>query len=93
MQLGENGSLEIGWSKNVPELLTQFQFQLVRNTNSNNELKNAYEDIFVNIFVAPVKEGRVINMEYVKIFTKTNWIYKRYRFWKRRIQSSVYVGE
>ena len=70
MQLGENGSLEIGWSKNVQELLTQFQFQLVRNTNSNNELKNAYEDIFVKIFVAPVKEGRVINMEYVKIFYK-----------------------
>ena len=33
-QTGENGSTEYGWGKNVQELITQFQFQLVRNTSN-----------------------------------------------------------
>ena len=70
MQLGENGSLEFGWSNNVQELLTQFQFQLVRTTASIDNLKRSYENLFVKIFIEPIKEGGVVNMEYVKIFYK-----------------------
>lgn len=70
MQIGENGSLEIGWSNNVQELLTQFQFQLVRNKSTLDDLKKAYENIFVKIFVVPTRDGEVVNMEYVKVFYK-----------------------
>ena len=45
LELGENNSLEYGWkSNNVQELITQFQFQLVRSKNIEG-LKREYEKI------------------------------------------------
>ena len=64
LQLGENNSLEYGWkSNNVQELITQFQFQLVRTKNIDG-LKEQYEKILKLVFIGDV------NLEYVKVIYK-----------------------
>ena len=69
-QLGENNSVEYGWSKNVHELITQFQFQLVRNKSNLENLKQQYRNILYNIFISNKKVGDIINLEVVKIVYK-----------------------
>lgn len=64
-QLGENGSTEYGWGKNVQELITQFQFQLVRNTLNLDALKMQYKTILNNIF-----NNGVIDLEMGKVMYK-----------------------
>ena len=66
MQLGENDSLEYGWSNRVQELIVQFYFQLVR-TKSLESLKMQYERLLKMIFMG---KNRTINLEYVKILYK-----------------------
>ena len=64
MQLGENNSLEYGWTSNkVQELITQFQFQLVR-TNNLASLKEQYNKLLNLVFLGDV------NLEYVKVVYK-----------------------
>jgi hypothetical protein len=64
LELGENNSLEYGWkSNNVQELITQFQFQLVRSKNIEG-LKREYEKILKLVFIGDV------NLEYVKVIYK-----------------------
>lgn len=63
-QLGENNSLEYGWkSNNVQELITQFQFQLVRTKNIEG-LKREYENLLKLVFIDNV------NVEYIKVIYK-----------------------
>jgi hypothetical protein len=64
LQLGENNSLEYGWkSTNVQELITQFQFQLVRSKNIEG-LKEEYKKLLKLVFIDNV------NLEYVKVVYK-----------------------
>jgi len=49
MQLGENRTLEYGWSTNIKELIVQFQFQLVR-TEDLESLENKYQELLTKIF-------------------------------------------
>jgi hypothetical protein len=64
LQLGENNSLEYGWkSNNVQELITQFQFQLVRSKNIER-LKEQYENLLKLVFISDV------NVEYIKVIYK-----------------------
>jgi len=64
MQLGENNSLEYGWTSNkVQELITQFQFQLVR-TRNLADLKEQYNKLLNLVFLGDV------NLEYVKVVYK-----------------------
>ena len=66
-QTGENGSTEYGWGKNVQELITQFQFQLVRNTSNLDELKVQYKKILNIIFN---NRNGLIDLEMVKVIYK-----------------------
>ena len=43
-QIGENGHVEYGWSYDIREKITQFNFQLVR-TNSDSNLKTVLADM------------------------------------------------
>jgi hypothetical protein len=64
LQLRENNSLEYGWkSNNVQELITQFQFQLVRSKNIEG-LKREYENLLKLVFIDNV------NIEYIKVIYK-----------------------
>lgn len=64
LQLRENNSLEYGWkSNNVQELITQFQFQLVRSKNIEG-LKREYENLLKLVFIDNV------NVEYIKVIYK-----------------------
>jgi hypothetical protein len=64
LQLGENNSLEYGWkSNNVQELITQFQFQLVRSKNIEG-LKREYENLLKLVFIDNV------DVEYIKVIYK-----------------------
>ena len=69
-QVGENNSIEYGWSKNVHELITQYQFQLVRNKSNMEELKKQYEKILYNIFVINNNYTGVINLDEAKVIYK-----------------------
>ena len=70
MQLGENRSLEYGWSTNIQELITQFQFQLVR-TENLEPLENKYQELLTQIF-APLLNNVVTdtNLENLRIIYK-----------------------
>ena len=76
MQLGENNFLEYGWTSNkVQELITQFEFQLVR-TNNQAGLKEGLIMVKFSIYD--------VNLEYVKVLYKLIG-YIEYSSWKRRI--------
>tara|TARA_Y100000389_G_scaffold157418_5_gene158557 strand:- start:1447 stop:3270 length:1824 start_codon:yes stop_codon:yes gene_type:complete len=65
IQIGENGTIEYGWSDEVQELIVQFHFQLVRKANLN-ELSIIYEKILKKIF----SNSYNINFDYLKIMYK-----------------------
>ena len=65
LQIGENGTLEYGWSDEVQELIVQFHFQLVRNANLN-ELSIIYEKILTKIFT----NSYSVSLDYLKIMVK-----------------------
>ena len=68
MQLGENGTLEHGWSKNIQELITQFQFQLVRSPNMKN-LEEKYQEVLAHVFI-PLLDGTDTNLDYLRTIYK-----------------------
>lgn len=51
LQCGENGHVELGWSKNIRERIVQFYFKLVR----TNELVHL-DDIYTNLIIDILKE-------------------------------------
>ena len=68
MQLGENGTLEYGWSNDIQELITQFQFQLVRTTDIKH-LEDKYQELLTRIFT-PLLNGTDSNLDYLKAIYK-----------------------
>ena len=70
MQFGENHAIEYVWAKNeLEELITQFNFQLVRTSYLNN-LKEQYEKILKLIFLAENDKTHTLKIEYVKVIFK-----------------------
>lgn len=63
LQMGENMNEEYGWSKNIEELLVQFNFQLTR-TQNMKELEDKYQELLNKIFV------KNPDLKYVKIIYK-----------------------
>ena len=68
MQIGENNNSEYCWSKDIRELITQFNFQMTRNGNMK-ELEDKYQEILKQVFV-PVFNGTSTSTEYIKIIYK-----------------------
>ena len=68
MQIGENGTLEFEWSKNTQELITQFQFQLVRSPNIKN-LEEKYQELLANVF-SPLLRETDTNLDYLRVIYK-----------------------
>ena len=68
MQIGENNNSEYCWSKDIRQLITQFNFQMTRNGNMK-ELEDKYQDILKQVFV-PVFNGTTTSTEYIKIIYK-----------------------
>jgi len=68
MQLGENRTLEYAWSTNMQELITQFQFQLVRTTDMKH-LEEKYQELLAHIFT-PLLTGSDTNLDYVRAIYK-----------------------
>ena len=68
MQIGENGTLEYGWSENIQELITQFQYQLVRTPNMK-KLEEKYQEVLMHIFT-PLLNGTDNNLEYLRTIYK-----------------------
>lgn len=64
LQIGENNTVEYTWSKNIEELLTQFNFQLTR-TSDTTHLENKYQELLKSVFV-PVLLGTSQSTEYIK---------------------------
>lgn len=71
-QTGENGAIEYGWTKDVHELIVQFQFQLVRNKNNLDELKKKFEEILYNVFITNTNTNtkKLVELELAKIVYK-----------------------
>jgi len=68
MQIGENGTLEYGWSEDIQELITQFQYQLVRTPNMK-KLEEKYQEVLMHIFT-PLLDGTDSNLEYLRTIYK-----------------------
>lgn len=67
LQCGENGHVELGWSKNIRERIVQFYFQLVR-TNELDHLDELYTNLIIDILKEDItKEERD---EYLSILYK-----------------------
>tara|TARA_Y100000591_G_scaffold247071_1_gene218137 strand:- start:4008 stop:5834 length:1827 start_codon:yes stop_codon:yes gene_type:complete len=66
LQLGENGTVEYGWSNEVQELITQFNFQLVRCSN-HQELKNMYQKLLYKLYLPLIQQGKQLNLENCKM--------------------------
>ena len=63
LQMGENMNQEYAWSKNIEELLVQFNFQLTR-TLDTKELEDRYQELLNKIFI------KNPDITYIKIIYK-----------------------
>ncbi len=70
LQCGENGHIELSWSRNIRERIVQFYFQLVR-TNNMDELKNL-DTLYTNLIIDILKEEltKEERREYLSILYK-----------------------
>ena len=69
LQLGENGTVEYGWSNEVQELITQFNFQLVR-CSDHQELKNMYQKLLYKLYLPLIQQEKQLNLENCKMVYK-----------------------
>ena len=80
LQLGENGTVEYGWSNEVQELITQFNFQLVR-CSDHQELKNMYQKLLYKIHSEQMcKEGDNCNIQGQKVSGEKYYINVQNKF-------------
>lgn len=69
LQLGENGTVEYGWSNEVHELITQFNFQLVR-CSDHEELKRKYQELLYKLYSPLIQPRKQFNLENCKMVYK-----------------------
>ncbi len=76
LQVGENGHLELGWSNNIQEKISQFSFQLTRTTtelqiiNLEKVLRSILSNLPLNLPLRKVEPNLDLRKEYLSILYK-----------------------
>jgi hypothetical protein len=67
LQRGENGHIELSWSKDIRERIMQFFYQLVR-TKEHKHLENVYIKLILDVFISDITESEM--REYIGVLYK-----------------------